>query len=82
MEYPQDDYADPADGVRRKIGLHLIIGNQAIPSFSPGRAQVRDNDGLPDGWTIVVQEISGWYGNVADPDALRATRANAIGAAR
>ena len=52
--------------------MHLIIGNQAVPAFSPGAAQVRDNDGIPGGWTIVVQEISGWTGNVANPDRLRA----------
>ena len=47
--------------------MHLIIGNQAIPSFAPGGASTTENDGLPDGWTIVVQEISVWNGNIADP---------------
>jgi len=82
MEYPQDTYADPVDGVRRKIGMHLMIGNQAVPSFSPDAAHVRDNDGLADGWTMVVQEIAGWYGNVENPDALRASQTSAVGPAR
>ncbi len=78
MEYPQETYVDPADGQRKTIAMHLIIGNQAIPSFSPGAARARDNDGITDGWTIVVQEVSGWYGNVADPDRYRATTANGV----
>lgn len=76
MEYPQDTYIDPADGQRKTIAMHLIIGNQAIPSFSPGATRARDNDGIHEGWTIVVQEISGWYGNIADPDRLRASEKN------
>ena len=72
MEYPQYTYRDAETGTWTPIGMHLIIGNQAVPAFSPGAAQVRDNDGIPGGWTIVVQEISGWTGNVANPDRLRA----------
>jgi hypothetical protein len=78
MEYPQDTFVDPADGTRKTVGMHLIIGNQAIPGFSPGAGSAKDNDGIPDGWTITVQEISGWYGNVADPDSRRASAANGI----
>ena len=76
MEYPQQTYIDPADGQQKTVAMHLIIGNQAIPGFSPGASRAKDNDGMPDGWTIVVQEISGWYGNVQDPDRLRASAEN------
>jgi hypothetical protein len=76
MEYPQDSYVDPADGQRKQYAMHLIIGNQAIPGFSPGARWAKDNDGTADGWTIVVQEISGWYGNIADPDSKRASPVN------
>ena len=78
MEYPQKTYIDPADGRSKTIAMHLIIGNQAIPSFSPGARNAKDNDGIPDGWTIVVQEISGWYGNILDPDRLRASTRNGV----
>ena len=78
MEYPQQSYADPADGQTKRVAMHLIIGNQAIPRFSPGAAGAPDNDGIADGWTIVVQEISGWYGNVAHPEAYRASAANGV----
>jgi hypothetical protein len=71
MEYPQKTYIDPATGRPKTIAMHLMIGNQAIPGFSRGSGPIRDNDGIPDGWTIVVQEISGWYGNIADPDRYR-----------
>ena len=78
MEYPQETYLDPADGQRKTIAMHLLIGNQAIPSFSRGAAKAKDNDGIPDGWTIVVQEISGWHGNIADPDRYRASQENGL----
>jgi hypothetical protein len=78
MEYPQETYVDPADGKRKTIAMYLMIGNQAIPHFSPGAASTKDNDGIPDGWTIVVQEISGWYGNIADPDRYRASPENGV----
>ncbi len=78
MEYSPDTYVDPADHQRKQVALHLMIGNQAIPSFSRGAASAKDNDGLPDGWTIVVQEVSGWYGNIADPDSLRASAENGL----
>jgi hypothetical protein len=57
--------------------MHLIIGNQAIPNFARGAVSVTDNDSIPGGWTIVVQEICGWYGNIADPDRYRASPENA-----
>ncbi len=78
MEYSQDTYTDPADGQRKTFAMHLIIGNQAIPGFSRGASSARDNDGIPDGWTIVVQEISGWYGNITDLDNLRVSPANGV----
>jgi hypothetical protein len=68
MEYPATTYTDGLDGnVVKQLAMNLMIGNQAIPSFTPGHASTTDNDGIPDGWTIVVQEISVWNGTVADP---------------
>ncbi len=68
MEYPASTYQDGFDGNKTKqLAMHLIIGNQAIPSFAPGGASTTENDGLSDGWTIVVQEISAWNGNIANP---------------
>jgi hypothetical protein len=78
MEYPQTVYVDAVDGRKKTIAMHLIIGNQAIPRFSHDPSQAKDNDGIRDGWTIVIQEISGWYGNVADPDARRASPQNGV----
>jgi len=78
MEYPQETYLDPVDGQQKTVAMHLLIGNQAIPGFSRGAAHTKDNDGIPDGWTIVVQEISGWYGNIADPDRYRASQENGV----
>ncbi len=82
MEYPQSTYVNPQDGQAKTVAMTLMIGNQAIPGFSPGAAAAKDNDGIPDGWTIVVQEISGWYGNIADVDRLRASANNAVSAQR
>jgi hypothetical protein len=44
--------------------MHLIIGNQAIPVFDPGSGSAINNDGITNGWTITVQEISAWHGIV------------------
>lgn len=70
MEYPADFYTG-ADHTTHDLGMHLIIGNQAIASFTAGHNVVTDNDGIIDGWTIVVQEITAWVGKIANPDALR-----------
>lgn len=68
MEYPATTYQDGFDGNKTKtMAMHLMIGNQAIPSFAPGGAKTTENDGIPDGWTIVVQEISAWNGNIVNP---------------
>jgi hypothetical protein len=68
MEYPATTYTDGLDGNKvKQLAMNLMIGNQAIPSFTYGHASTTDNDGIPDGWTIVVQEISIWNGTVADP---------------
>jgi len=68
MEYPATTYQDGFDGNTTKLmAMNLMIGNQAIPSFAPGSANTIENDGMPDGWTIVVQEISAWNGNIVNP---------------
>ena len=70
-------------------GMHLIISAQIGARFNfkngadgqevynAGAAytldQVTDNDGITDGWTMVVQEISAWYGTVVNPNSYRAT---------
>ena len=72
MEYGNAGTYTDDNGNTQTIGMHLIIGNQAIASFTPGHETATDNDGITDGWTIAVQEISAWYGNVANPDSYRA----------
>lgn len=68
MEYAQaPTYYDGASGTTKVQAMHLIIGNQAIPQWMPGGASTTENDGIADGWTITVQEISAWYGLVANP---------------
>ena len=57
-------YTDPADGIYKQQAMHLIIGNQAIPVFDPGSGSAINNDGITNGWTITVQEISAWNGLV------------------
>ena len=78
MEYAPDTYVDPADGARKTVAMHLMIGNQAIPAFSRRGGRVVDNDGIADGWTIVVQEISGWHGGIAEPERHRASARNGL----
>jgi len=80
------DYADTVmkNQFGQPLGLNLIVQNQAIPAFSDGtnynNAGILDNDGTlpgtdevanPGGWTDVIQEISIWQGNVANPDSHR-----------
>ena len=68
MEYAQAPwYQNPVTGAWEQQAMHLIIGNQAVPLWLPGASTVTENDGVPDGWTMVVQEISAWYGLVANP---------------
>ncbi len=76
MGYPQEIYVDPLDRKPKTVAMHLMISNQAIPRASRRAAWASDNDGIPDGWTITVQEISGWYGNIAKPDRLRESLEN------
>lgn len=69
MEYPADTYVDPTDGKTKTVAMTLMIANTAIPSFSLNPTSAIENDGLPDGWTIVLQEISAWYGNIQNPES-------------
>ncbi len=57
-------YTDPADGVTKQQAMHLIIGNQAVPTFDPDNGPIMSQDSLTAGWTLTVQEISAWYGIV------------------
>ena len=47
-----------------QVGLSLMIGNQPVPAIFGSQANIVDNDGVTDGWTIVVQEVSVWTGGV------------------
>ncbi len=69
MEYAQaPTYTDGLNGGGTKVqAMHLIIGNQAIPAWLAGASSTTENDGIQDGWTITVQEISAWYGLVQNP---------------
>lgn len=68
MEYPARTYQDGFDGNAVKtVAMHLMIGNQAIPSFAPHGGDIKENDGMQEGWTITVEEISAWFGNIAEP---------------
>ena len=72
MEYGNAGTYVDQNGATQTIGMHLIIGNQAVPTFAPGYGSTTDNDGLPEGWSIVVQEISAWRGNVLNVNGLKA----------
>jgi hypothetical protein len=73
MEYPANTYTDGYDNnATRTVAMSLIIGNQAIPSFAPGGSNTTENDGVPDSWTIVVQEIAAWQGNIVNPMGYQA----------
>ena len=73
MEYGNAGTYVDQNGATQTIGMHLIIGNQAVPTFAPGNASAVDNDGIAEGWSIVVQEISAWRGNVLNPNGYKAT---------
>ena len=70
MEYPASTYVDAlAGGETKLLAMNLLIGNQAIPGFTPGGTSAAENDGIADGWTMVVQEISVWNGNIVSPNS-------------
>jgi hypothetical protein len=68
MEYSQAPWYQDANGNWKQQAMNLMIGNQAVPNWlvSPGET-IKQCDGINDGWTIVVQEISAWNGAVANP---------------
>ena len=68
MEYSQAPWYQDASGTWKQQAMNLMIGNQAVPNWlvSPGQT-IKENDGIADGWTIVVREISAWKGTVANP---------------
>jgi hypothetical protein len=68
LEYGRAPTYTDSTGATKVQAMHLIIGNQAVPTFAPG-FDGQENDGITDGWTVVVQEISAWYGTVADPNS-------------
>ena len=62
-------------------GLHMMLGNQAIPIFSPGEGTAIENDGITtagfEGWTQTIYRIAAWNGSIQNPDSLRITPINA-----
>ncbi len=71
MEYAQaPTYVDGLNGgVTKTQAMHLIIGNQAIPTWLAGGNNTTENDGRNAGWSIFVQEISAWNGLIANPNS-------------
>jgi|GEM_PF-1270144 len=77
MEYPQtQSFTDP-DGVKRVLGMTMLIGGQNVPVFN-NQASVVDNDGIVEsathdgGWTETIYAIKAWQGNLANPDGYDA----------
>ena len=69
MEYSQAPTYTDANGNTQVQAMHLIIGNQAIPTWLQGGGSTTENDGMVRGWSIFVQEISAWNGLIANPNA-------------
>ena len=76
-EYNASTYTT-ADGVKKQIPMHLIIGNQCIPNFLPSadKANLTPNDGIPGSWGCTVAEIKIIRGSIAN-DASTVTDTNA-----
>lgn len=80
MEFDQAATFTDIDGQVKKIGMHLICSNEPVPEFN---TQIQngvvplDNDGIYgtgdalDGWTMCIQEISFWQGNLVNPESYR-----------
>lgn len=68
MEYGGAPTYTDSSGATQVQAMHLIVGNQAVPTFLPA-FNGQEDCGMPDGWTIVVQEISAWYSTVANPNS-------------
>jgi hypothetical protein len=68
MEYAQaPTYYDGFSHTTKVQAMHLIIGNQAVPNWLVNGATIQENDGIYDGWTMTVQEITAWHGLIANP---------------
>ena len=52
-----------------QVGMHLLIGNQAIPTFAPGVSGSPVTVTDRESFTAVIEEISIFQGNVANPTA-------------
>lgn len=59
-------------------GLDILIGNQAIPNFSPGQGAAVDNDGIADGWTLTLREFSVFNGAIDPVTAMNYAPAGAV----
>jgi hypothetical protein len=67
MEYDKAPWYQDANGNWKQQAMNLMIGNQAVPTWLVNGQSIRENDGIADGWTMVVQEISAWNGTIANP---------------
>jgi hypothetical protein len=59
-------------------GLDILIGNQAIPNFSPGQGTAVDNDGIADGWTLTLREFSVFNGAIDPVTAMNYAPTGAV----
>ncbi len=64
MEFSRDGTYTDSRGTN-VVGMNLLIGNQAVPVQSP-LITTTENDGVTDGWTIVVQHIAARQGNITN----------------
>jgi hypothetical protein len=79
MEYGQaPTYTDGFTNTVKTQGMSLMIGNQAIPSWLPGGSSTIENDGIPNGWTMTVQAIQGWYGIIQSPNLYKPVSSSSL----
>lgn len=62
------------------IGLNTLFGNQAIANFTPGASTAINNDGIPDGWTLTLQQYAMFNGALTPAQALAYAPAGAVNA--
>lgn len=70
----------PKDSGGNCTGLDVLFGNQAIPNFSTGSDSAVNNDGITDGWTLVLQEYDMFSGALTPAQALAFAPAGATNA--
>lgn len=58
------------DGAGNCIGLDLLLGNQAVPTFSPNHDGLAEGDGVTGGWDITYREIAFFQGALTPAQAI------------